>query len=272
MIAENRKFKHSLLIKRRTEKSYEMSDEWAFYPCQMGEHTAWIFFDDGIRHDIDQDSRTNLLNVRAAFKSPQADGMYMKDEFAPLSALEHDLKEVVEKHESFFVGRVTVDRHRHFYIYTNDSEQHWAPRIQALERRHDYRLSTAFESDSTHQGYWRDLAPTDDDRQVINDLKVLEQLREHNDDGSASRRVDHWVYFPTSVREEEFCAWLTEHGYENVKRDPTKDGQTRVCFSHEGTLELTAITSHTIALRRKASELGGDYDGWETPVMANESE
>jgi hypothetical protein len=48
--------------------------------------------------------------------------------------------------------------------------------------------------------------------------------------------------------------------------DTTDDGKFRVRFSNEGTLRLPDITSHTIALRRKASELGGDYDGWETPV------
>jgi hypothetical protein len=32
-------------------------------------------------------------------------------------------------------------------------------------------------------------------------------------------------------------------------------------------MRLNDITSHTLALRRKAVEYGGDYDGWETPVI-----
>ena len=55
-------------------------------------------------------------------------------------------------------------------------------------------------------------------------------------------------------------------GYSLDAADTTDDGKFRVRFAHKGTLRLPDITSHTIALRRKASELGGDYDGWETPV------
>jgi hypothetical protein len=43
-------------------------------------------------------------------------------------------------------------------------------------------------------------------------------------------------------------------------------GKFRVRFFHSGTCVLTDITAHTVALRRVASELGGQYDGWETPV------
>jgi hypothetical protein len=30
---------------------------------------------------------------------------------------------------------------------------------------------------------------------------------------------------------------------------------------------LRDLTHHTIQLRRKAEELRGDYDGWETPIQ-----
>jgi hypothetical protein len=30
-----------------------MSDQWIFFPCQMGEHRAYILYDHGIRDSID---------------------------------------------------------------------------------------------------------------------------------------------------------------------------------------------------------------------------
>jgi hypothetical protein len=31
------------------------------------------------------------------------------------------------------------------------------------------------------------------------------------------------------------------------------------------------VSSHTLALQHKAAELGGNYDGWETQVLAPEA-
>jgi hypothetical protein len=95
---------------------------------------------------------------------------------------------------------------------------------------------------------------------------VLEALEKHGDDGAASRRIDHWAYFPTQQVAEQFRQWVQEHGYQSEESCPADDSNYQVQFAHEGTLRLSDITSHTIALRRKVSELGGDYDGWETPV------
>jgi len=39
-----------------------------------------------------------------------------------------------------------------------------------------------------------------------------------------------------------------------------------VRFSHVGTMVLEDITGRTIAIDRKARELDGDYDGWETSI------
>jgi hypothetical protein len=46
-------------------------------------------------------------------------------------------------------------------------------------------------------------------------------------------------------------------------RKPT---EMRVCFTHVGTMSLEDITHHTIPINRRAGELKGKYDGWETSV------
>src|SRR5687768_15920252 len=98
-----------------------MSDQWIFFPCQIGEHTASIFFDHGIRDSIESAVPRQLLKVRVNFKQPRPDGMPSNDEFQQLVALENDLQTAVQQFESSYVGRVTTDGHRQFYIYTSES-------------------------------------------------------------------------------------------------------------------------------------------------------
>jgi hypothetical protein len=162
---------------------------------------------------------------------------------------------------------VTVDGHRHFYIYTHDSEENWSARLETLGEHRGYPLALAFRSnDEKRRGYWQELFPTDDDWQVIKDLGVIEALEKEGDDGTASRRIDHWAYFPSKLAAEQYSQWAKEQGYTLQDDKTTDNGKFCIQFAHEGTLRLTDITSHTIALRRKAEELGGDYDGWEVPV------
>src|SRR5262249_23308638 len=79
-------------------------------------------------------------------------------------------------------------------------------------------------------------------------------------------QIDHWAYFPSSTAAEQFSLWVQAQGYELDSVSAADDGRLCVRFFHDGSCQLSDITSHTIALRRKASDLGGDYDGWETPV------
>ena len=114
-----------------------MSDQWIFFPCQMGEHRASIFYDHGIRDSIDTVAPRRLLKVRVAFEQPRPDGMPTNEEFQSLTALEDGLQALVQQQESIYVGLVTVDAQRHFYIYTPDSEAEWSARLRALGERQD---------------------------------------------------------------------------------------------------------------------------------------
>jgi Family of unknown function (DUF695) len=77
-----------------------MSDHWIFFPCQMGDHRAFIFYDHGIRDSINRIAPPHLLKVRAAFKQPRPDGLPTNEEFTELSALEDGLQALVQQHDS----------------------------------------------------------------------------------------------------------------------------------------------------------------------------
>lgn len=251
-----------------------MSDEWIFYPCQMGDHTAFIFYDHGIRESLDEVAPTDFLKIRAKFKNPRPDGLSSREEYQQLCELEDELTRVVNEDNGLYVGRITVAGHRYFHVFTDRGEAEWATKLKPVSDRTGYELHWNCKPDAAREGYWRDLFPSEDDWQVIKDLRVLEVAKKEGDDESVSRRIAHWAYFEEEWKANQFAQWAKDQGYRVEPPADTGDGDRKymIQFSHEGTLHLNDITSHTIALRRKASELNGDYDGWETPVCKNQDD
>jgi hypothetical protein len=66
-----------------------------------------------------------------------------------------------------------------------------------------------------------------------------------------------------------FVAWAESADFTHDAKYPRRaeDGTFCVRLHHVGTAAIDAISRRTIALRRKAQEYGGKYDGWESPVV-----
>ena len=246
-----------------------MSDQWAYFPCAMGEHQAFVFVDVGISESINTDAPNGLVTVRLAYRFPDANGLPTQDEFDPVKRIEDHLESFVKEAGDWYVGRVTVGGARVFFIYSSRDSDTWEEFLRGVADASGYELAVAFGADEEHRGYWDDLYPTADDWRVIRDLRLIEQFESTGDDGSQSRTIDHWVYVPDAEAASTFVAWAKSEGFTHHLESDAKgdDDQYGVRLTHDGTLALFDITHRTIALSRKASELGGEYDGWEAPVM-----
>jgi hypothetical protein len=176
------------------------------------------------------------------------------------------VKALAKTHGALYVGRITVAGHRHFYVYTSEDDAAWEPRLAGLSQRHQYEVASYIEADEQRNGYWKELYPDEASWQVIKDMEVLEVLKKQGDDGTTARRIQHWAYFPEKTNAGHFGAWAAKQGYQVKPVSESKDNKFVVSFFHEGTLELTDITSHSIRSNRAAKEFRGLYDGWETPV------
>ncbi|WP_049020264.1 DUF695 domain-containing protein, partial [Burkholderia cenocepacia] len=164
------------------------------------------------------------------------------------------------------VGRITVDGNRDFLFYVPFDEEAAAEIVDSLADQTAYALQYAHQDDPDKTTYWQTLYPTDDDWQIMRDMRTLDALRQQGDVPDVSRRVMHWAYFPDPSDAHQFADWAEAKGYPVESVAPTEDGKSAVRFSHEGTMTLADITRHTIALNREVRALGGDYDGWETSV------
>ena len=245
-----------------------MSDRWEFYPCQMGEHQAFIFYDHGIRDEIDGLPHANALKIRLLFKNPTDAGLPTNAEFQQLSALEDGLAAHVLDLGGIYVGRVTVAGARYFHCFVSFKHDEAERMLRRISAEFRYELEFVLEPDPAKKAYWEELFPTPGEWQVVQDMKVLDVLKERGDDPSVTRRIDHWLYFPESPGRDALAVWALENGFTiQQSTDPEDaDGDYGIQIYHDGRPELAAISATTQLLRDKAEELGGSYDGWETSV------
>lgn len=234
----------------------------------MGDDQAFIYVNTGISDAISS-APSSLAKLRLTYKSPREDGLPTNEEFGPVNAIEDRIVGFAKEGNDRYVGRATVGGHRIFYVYTSRDEQSWMKFMEKLGTESGYDIRLAYSDDPDHRGYRDDLYPTEDDWQVIKDLQVIENLESHGDDGSECRKVDHWIYFDSKQSTVDFVIWAENDRFteESEHSHETDDGKYCVRMFHHGTLKIGDISSHTIALRRKAAEYGGDYDGWETPIL-----
>lgn len=236
----------------------------------MGNDQAFIFADVGVLESI-TNAPGSLAKLRLTYKNPRPDGLPTGEEYEPVKKIEDSLGDFAEQNGDWYVGRVSVGGYRIFYTYTDHDEDDWQEFTDTLSETSEYEIRLSFKEDKEHSEYHKDLYPTDADWQVIQDLKVIDSLKEHGDDGTETRKIDHWIYFPNKQSSTDFIAWAENHGFteDSEHSNKTDDGEYCVRLYHTGTVNLSDITNHTIKLQAKAKELGGNYDGWETPVITD---
>lgn len=250
-----------------------MSDAWEFYPCTIDDADASIFVNVAAAESIDSAAPSLCVRVRLFYKATYPNGFPMPDDYDASCTIEDALQVFADEHEDWYTGRITVAGRRDFFFYTSAEVVAWAELAVRLEADHGYDLEVAAGDDPEHRTYWDELYPKDDDWQVIGDLRVIANLKEHGDDGSHPRDVEHWAYFDEQAAAQAFLDWAAGDRFTLSEEAPvaTDDGRYCARVRHHGDVDIYNISSHTIALRSKAAELGGKYDGWEVKIMKNEN-
>jgi hypothetical protein len=183
-----------------------------------------------------------------------------------LSTFEDAVGAVVSRAGGVQVVPITTGGKRYFDYYIGVERETLLPLLNEVLEPFRYEYKLAFTPDPEKKGYWEEIYPTVDDWRVIRDLAVLEALAGHGDDPDVERSVTHWVYCDAEATAQAYGEWATSEGFQTEEIYAMSESQWAIRFIHRGSMRLSDITHRTIALARKARELGAYYDGWETTV------
>jgi len=250
-----------------------MSDHWELYPCSLDGRMAFVTYDHGFSEEADSLSFANYAGFRAPLRTPTDDGLPHGAEFDTLGELETLLVDAFGD-AAIQVGRVTVGGYRYFHFYTGHDKDTCRALMGKVSEASGYELGIAHEADPERSHYWQTLYPSADDWQVIQDIRVEQSLREGGDPLSEPREVKHWAYFPTAEARAAFIGKVADLvELVSVSDESTIDGERFLAvLRHVGRPDYRSMNPFSIGLRRAAEEAGGDYDGWETQVLAGKED
>ncbi len=99
---------------------------------------------------------------------------------------------------------------------------------------------------------------------------VLGLLRDQGDALTEAREIDHYSYFPTPMLRAQFIDKCIEAGFRlrgTVEPSRPGSGFGAVVF-HKDVPGEEMLEQITELLRAFADDCEGDYDGWETQIVA----
>lgn len=251
-----------------------MTDNWDFYALLVDGEPASIFVDLGIESDAPKMSHRYLAYVRLYMNQPRPDGLSSKEEFDTLIDIERSMEADLCGDAVGYVGRNTSGGCRDFYFYASTA-QDWQGKVdRALSAFRNYKYETGTREDAGWSTYLNFLLPGKNDRQRIENRRVCEALERNGDRLTMEREIDHWSYFESAAAVDAYLAEVATNGFQ-VRSRPISDERALHFGAQVWRLDIPSydgIDGITLPLFEAAARHGGEYDGWESPVEADEQD
>ena len=243
--------------------------DWDFYMCRLDDKPAFIFLPLDLLKDPPRAKYPHLCIVRLHFLHPREDGLSSNEEFDTLVAIEDSVQETLTAGQAaIYAGRVTTDGYRAFVFYTSAPERCQEQVAQVMRGFAAYEYTTSTRPDENWNLYREFLYPAPKQWASIQNRRVLASLEKHDDPLTQAREIDHWAHFPTAEARDRFLQKALELGYTPRPAQAARDeGGFLGRVSRVDIPSYANIDSVTWPLHEAATEAGGEYDGWESPVM-----
>lgn len=253
-----------------------MIDRWHMYFADMEGNSASVVFNDGISKTINTLPHKYGCLITVTLKETNADKLTTDAENLRLTALGYDLIDVIRDLDGHSLGRITSNGKRWSMFLLHDDNGETIAELARVGKNHNYQLDIRTRIDLERALYWDDLYPDADSWQAVGDLAVISNLNDKGNDSDIPREIDHGATFETKKAAKAFALWVKEFGHHSIEIDPVKESffgkKTWWVYSkHTGKTYAGDISQHTIPLSRKATELGGEYDGWGTYAVNSDS-
>lgn len=239
-----------------------MSEHWDVY---LSKNKTLVRVDLGIMQNAPIQGATTLVKV-----SMQTRGFFSKKlNFELIGTAEDEIDSQLTQYD-FVVGAITYADSKSFFMYTMQEKMLVNVLNKILSRYKKLKCEISVADDPEWGFYLNNLFPDAFEKQSMLDRKVVERLKANNDDLQIPREISHWLYFVDNKSREDFKRNLNSNDYSLVEEKTLQDDSEfpfQLIISHTSPVEFESINQITTGLLNKAIEVGGNYDGWESPVI-----
>ncbi len=250
-----------------------MSDNWGNYFTLVADKLTSVLLDLEAGSALGILADPHLILIRISLKSSNPDGLSTDEEFPELCLVDDAIRELAQLPRPYiYVGRITSQGERTFFVYTEGDSRSGLDEIKAFlaQKISDYPFFFALRKDPDCSGYLQFLSPLPEEMQTIQNQRIIQTLLQHDDDLSQPRPVDHFVYFPSAAKREEFkqkIANLEIGSWQESERGEETSKEYCLNFVKVSAVDLPTIDKIVITFFRLAQESNGEYDGWGAPII-----
>ena len=247
-----------------------MSKDWDFYSCEVDGQPASVWVDMAIAEDAPLARLPVAAWVQLRSQPPREDGGSGHEEGEVLDQIEAALAAALVAKSTAYVGRLSTNGRCDFYFYTSAASG-WKERVaSALQAFPGFSFTCGSRPDREWDIYFDRLSPSDEDRLRIQNRRLCDALQRGGERFEQARPIEHAAYFPDAATRARFIERAAHAGCRVVEMiEPEARGeQYGVRVSVVGIPSPQRIDELSLALFHAADDCGGEYDGWETQVIA----
>ncbi len=244
---------------------------WDVYFCYLEDSPAFISVDLGLHTVAPIADKPYLIEVAVGLLTTNQDGFPENEEWKKLEEIEDMLvTSFSSKLEAVFVGKTLNNGRRGMYFYSSDTLL-VAQMIDELKGHFpEYSFEHQVTEDQSWEVYFEYLFPDEESLLRIKNNKVLQLLEEQGDQSYIPRKINYTLYFRAAKDLQAVKQELLNSGYgveEEVilEQEPLK---YKLVLANESKADEETIYNVTEMLMQLAHEHDGDFDGWETQVIA----
>lgn len=251
--------------------SFSQNGNWDVYLAQYNNGPGSTVLNMDLVNVAPKDDLPYIVITGVTFKDCGEDGFPSQSEFKKLYEIDDLINSLISNDtKSEYAGIFTYQCERLNYFYVQDTTNIRSSLIKLYNKKFDdYKFYINIKKDAEWGAYLNFLYPSEEIQEYMSNQKVLDRLQEAGDDLSKERQVDHWIYFKNKEGRDLFIKYARDIGFkvENKDKIEGKELSYQLQISRMDFVDIVSISNLTLKLTKKAKELNGDYDGWETFVI-----
>jgi uncharacterized protein (TIGR01619 family) len=251
--------------------AFSQSENWDVYMAQYEKAVGATVINMSLKQFAPNKQFPYLLKTGVKLINCTENGLPSKEEFETLYQISDRMKSLIDSNaKNKSVGTFSYTCERTDYYYLNDSTG--IRKVLELAYQKDfpkYQSSITIKNDENWEAYLTFLYPNEETYEYMTNEKVILNLTKEGDNLSKPRQVDHWLYFNTEEDRNKFIPYALSEKYKVESKKFIKDAKLKyqLQISRIDFIDIGSISKVTLKLRKKAKELNGGYDGWETFVV-----
>jgi len=249
-------------------------DDWNSYLCNVNDELASVRVNLGLRAKVPDPGYAWLLWVWVYLKQPRTDGLSSGEEAQALWSLEDALVAALANCCSAVLsGCITTCGRREFYFY-GSSANGFEHEVSKALRGSGYQFDCDKQKDEGWTQYLNVLFPSEEQRQVIENRRLMDLMKERGDKLEGTREVSHWVHFKEKNGRMAFWNAVEGSGYRVVQEFERLNDECPfwVVLARRQKMASAAMDEAVLELFRKSKTNNGEYDGWECELVAEQVE